>query len=53
MAAPRAPMGAGGPMVVSIAVWCSISAFSSAPTRTTITVNHSHSMNPIIAPSEP
>ena len=51
--APRSPIGLGAPMVVSRAVWCSISAVSSAPTRTTITENHTQSMKPIIAPSDP
>ena len=31
--APRSPIGRGLPVVVSTAVWCSISAFSSAPIR--------------------
>ena len=53
MAAPRSPIGAGGPMVESSAVWCSISEFSSAPIRTTITEKKTQSMKPITAPSEP
>ena len=33
--APRSPRGLSGPTVVSWAVWCSSSAFSSAPMSTT------------------
>ena len=33
MVAPRLPIGFSGPVVVSFAVWCSISELSSAPTR--------------------
>ena len=51
--APRSPIGLAAPVVESIAVWCSISAFSSAPIRTTITENQIQSMKPITAPSEP
>ncbi|MGY3156695.1 hypothetical protein ACVL91_003422 [Bradyrhizobium elkanii] len=51
--APRAPIGLGAPVVVSRAVWCSISAFSSAPSRITMAEIQSHVMKPIAAPSEP
>jgi hypothetical protein len=51
--APRCPNGLGGPMVESIAVWCSISAFSLAPTRTTTAESHIHIIMPITAPSAP
>src|ERR1700722_16753848 len=34
--APRLPIGLGCPMVLSWAVWCSISALSVAPSRTTM-----------------
>lgn len=53
MVAPRAPSRFSLPTVVSRAVWCSISAFSSAPRRTTIADIHIHIMVPIAAPSEP
>ena len=51
--APRAPIGLGRPLVVSFAVWCSISALISAPTRTTMVESHIHTMKPITAPSDP
>ena len=51
--APRAPMGRSGPSVVSRAVWCSISASSSAPTSTTVEEIQIQVMKPITAPSEP
>jgi hypothetical protein len=51
--APRAPIAFGAPVVVSRAVWCSISASSSAPSRTTMAEIHSHVMNPITAPKDP
>jgi hypothetical protein len=51
--APRAPIGFGDPVVVSRAVWCSISASSSAPIRMTMAEIQSHVMKPITAPSEP
>jgi hypothetical protein len=53
MCAPRTPIGFGEPVVVSRAVWCSISASSSAPNRITIAEIQSHVMNPIAPPSEP
>ena len=53
MAATRAPNGLGGPVAVSRAVWCSISASSSPPTRMTIVDSHSQIMKPTMAPSEP
>jgi murein L,D-transpeptidase YcbB/YkuD len=37
---PRAPSGRGGPIVESTAVWCSISALSSAPKRTMTADSH-------------
>jgi peptide chain release factor 1 len=51
--APRVPMGLGAPVVESTAVWCSISAFSSAPASTTIIEIHIHIMKPTTAPREP
>jgi hypothetical protein len=51
--APRWPIAAGSPVVVSIAVWCSISAFSSAPIRMICTLSQVHSRKPIIAASGP
>jgi hypothetical protein len=51
--APRAPIGALGPAVLSFVVWCSISEFSSAPKRTTIVDIHIHIIMPIAAPNEP
>src|SRR5688572_31716021 len=44
--APRAPSGFGDPTVVSRAVWCSISALSSAPNSTAIAESHSHIISP-------
>ena len=52
MVAPRCPAGAG-PTVVSLAVWCSISALSSAPTSTTMLEIQIQVMKPMAAPSEP
>jgi hypothetical protein len=51
--APRAPSGFSAPVVVSRFVWCSISAFSSAPMSTMVAENQIHVMKPIAAPSEP
>ena len=51
--APRAPRGCSGPAVVSRAVWCSISASSSAPTSTTVAESQVQVMKPTTAPSEP
>jgi hypothetical protein len=51
--APRAPRGAAGPVVVSRAVWCSISASSSAPSKITIDESHIQVMRPITAPTDP
>ena len=41
------------PSVVSRAVWCSISASSSAPTRTTMVEIQIHVMKPMAAPKDP
>ena len=46
-------IGRGVPVVVSTAVWCSISAFSSAPMMTIWTVSQVHRRKPIIAASGP
>ena len=51
--APRAPNGFGDPSVESRAVWCSVSAFSFAPSRITATDSHIQVMKPMIAPREP
>jgi hypothetical protein len=51
--APRAPSGFGRPSVVSFAVWCSVSAFSSAPISTTTAESHIHVTKPIPVPSDP
>ena len=51
--APRAPSGFAWPTVESRAVWCSISALSSAPSRTTMVEIHSHIITPTTAPKEP
>ena len=51
--APRLPSGFGAPTVLSRAVWCSISALSLAPSRTTIIDTHIQVIKPMIAPSEP
>jgi len=51
--APRPPSGFGAPTVLSRAVWCSISALSLAPSRTTIIDTHIQVIKPIMAPSEP
>jgi hypothetical protein len=51
--APRRPSGFGCPTVLSRAVWCSISAFSLAPTRMTTIDIHIQVIKPITAPSEP
>lgn len=51
--APRAPSGCGCPVVVSRAVWCSISALSSAPSNMTIAEIHIQVIKPITAPSDP
>src|SRR3984957_17367345 len=53
MCAPRTPIGFGEPVVVSRAVWCSVSALSSAPSRIAISEIQIHVMNPIAAPQEP
>ena len=50
---PRSPIGFSGPTVVSIAVWCSISALISAPISTTITENQIQVMKATTAPSDP
>jgi hypothetical protein len=51
--APRLPSGFSGPVVVSRAVWCSVSAFSLAPIKTTMTESQIQVMKPMTAPSEP
>jgi hypothetical protein len=51
--APRRPSGFGAPVVLSRAVWCSVSAFSLAPTRMTMIESQIHIMKPMTAPSEP
>jgi hypothetical protein len=51
--APRWPNGLGAPTVESMAVWCSISAFSLAPTKMTTAESHIHIIMPITAPSAP
>ncbi len=51
--APRAPSGLGGPVVLSLAVWCSISAFSSPPSSTMVPESQLHTMKAMTAPSEP
>ena len=50
---PRTPIGFLPPSVVSLAVWCSISAFISAPKRTMIIESHIQTMKPMTAPSDP
>ena len=47
------PTGFGDPVVVSRAVWCSISESISAPIRMTIAEIHSQVIKPMTAPSEP
>ncbi len=49
----RAPIGIGWPVVVSRAVWCSISALISPPSRTIVEEIQIQVMNPITAPSDP
>lgn len=51
--APREPRGFATPSVVSRAVWCSVSAFSSPPRSTITAETHNHIMNPIPAPRDP
>ena len=51
--APRLPSGFGCPVVLSRTVWCSISALSLAPTRTTMIEIQIQVMKPMTAPSEP
>ena len=53
MRAPLNPIGRSAPDVVSRMVWCSISALSSAPTRTAQADSHIHVIRPIAAPNEP
>lgn len=53
MRACRAPSGFWPPTVVSRTVWCSISAFSSAPSSTTVVESQIQVMKPMAAPSEP
>jgi len=53
IAAPRPPRGLSPWMVLSFAVWCSISALSSAPNKITIAEIHIHIIRPIAAPSDP
>ena len=49
----RVPSGSGLPVVVSLAVWCSISAFNSAPSSTMVVEIQIQVMKPMTAPSEP
>jgi len=51
--ASRAPSGCSGPAVVSLAVCSSISAFSSAPTRTTKAVRYSQNIKMMIPARAP
>ena len=51
--APRSPIGLGRPTVVSRVVWCSISAFSTAPSTIEKAVRKNHRSNTMIAPSVP
>src|SRR5262245_45419948 len=51
--APRFPSGLGKPSVLSRAVWCSISALISPPSRMIAIEIHIQIMKPITAPSEP
>ena len=53
MWASRWSIGFSDPVVVSRAVGCSISASSSAPSKSTIIEIQIHTMKPTIAPSEP
>ena len=53
MLASRWPRGAPAPMVLSLAVWCSTSALSSAPTMTSVTLSHIQVRKPMSAPREP
>jgi hypothetical protein len=53
IAAPRPPRGLSPWTVLSFAVWCSISALSSAPNKITIAEIHIHIIRPIAAPSDP
>lgn len=53
ISALRRPMSWGSPVVESTIVWCSISAFSSAPTVTAIAARYSHNSNTITAPNDP
>src|ERR1700730_8605796 len=53
IAAPRPPRGLSPWTVLSFAVWCSISALSSAPNKITIAEIHIHIIGPIAAPSDP
>jgi hypothetical protein len=50
--APREPKGFGLPVVVSRAVWCSVSALSSAPISTTIVRSQIQNINAMMAPRE-
>src|SRR5215211_9020680 len=51
--ASRSPSGCSGPAVVSLAVCSSISAFSSAPTRTTKAVRYSQNIKMMIPARAP
>jgi hypothetical protein len=49
----RSPIGCGSPVVVSTAVWCSISELISPPNKIAKAVRNSHSINttmPLRAP---
>src|ERR1700722_9448230 len=51
--APRLPSGFSEPTVESFAVWCSISALSSPPSKITMAEIHIHIIMPTAAPSDP
>lgn len=53
MVAPRRPSGFGDPTVVSLVVWCSISALISVPRSTTMPKLRIQVVRPINAPSKP
>ncbi len=53
MRASRVPSGLGSPTVVSLAVWCSSSALSCAPSNTIVVESQIQVMKPMAAPSEP
>ena len=51
--APRVPSGLFPPDVLSLAVWCSISAFNSPPRSTIVAESQLHTMKAITAPRDP